>query len=82
MLIGADFFLSHRIYVASSQGKLYCTYNGGPVFDLAATRAATAPDDRGGAPAAPAETAAAPAGTADAATAASSAAGGRGVRQE
>jgi tetratricopeptide (TPR) repeat protein/predicted aspartyl protease len=36
MLIGADFFLSHRIYVASSQGKLYFTYNGGPVFNLAA----------------------------------------------
>jgi tetratricopeptide (TPR) repeat protein/predicted aspartyl protease len=35
MLIGADFFLSHRIYVANSQGKLYFTYNGGPVFDLA-----------------------------------------------
>ncbi|MBS0380490.1 MAG: aspartyl protease family protein [Proteobacteria bacterium] len=34
MLIGADFFLSHRIYVATSQGKLYLTYNGGPVFDL------------------------------------------------
>jgi tetratricopeptide (TPR) repeat protein/predicted aspartyl protease len=37
MLIGADFFLSHRIYVASSQGKLYFTYNGGPVFNLTAT---------------------------------------------
>ena len=36
MLIGADFFLSHRVYVASSQGKLYFTYNGGPVFDLRA----------------------------------------------
>jgi tetratricopeptide (TPR) repeat protein/predicted aspartyl protease len=34
MLIGADFFLSHRIYVASSQRKLYFTYNGGRVFDL------------------------------------------------
>lgn len=34
MLIGADFFLSHRVYVASSQHKLYFTYNGGPVFDL------------------------------------------------
>jgi tetratricopeptide (TPR) repeat protein/predicted aspartyl protease len=34
MLLGADFFLSHRIYVASSQGKLYFTYNGGPVFNL------------------------------------------------
>jgi tetratricopeptide (TPR) repeat protein len=34
MLIGADFFLSHRIYVANSQHKLYFTYNGGPVFNL------------------------------------------------
>ncbi len=37
MLIGADFFLSHHIYVASSQRKLYFTYNGGPVFNLAAS---------------------------------------------
>lgn len=36
MLIGADFFLSHRVYVASSQNRLYFTYNGGPVFDLSA----------------------------------------------
>jgi tetratricopeptide (TPR) repeat protein/predicted aspartyl protease len=41
MLIGADFFLSHRIYVASSQRKLYFTYNGGPVFNLASSRKAT-----------------------------------------
>jgi tetratricopeptide (TPR) repeat protein len=34
MLIGADFFLSHRIYVSNSQRKLYFTYNGGPVFNL------------------------------------------------
>jgi tetratricopeptide (TPR) repeat protein/predicted aspartyl protease len=34
MLIGADFFLSHRIYVANSQHKLYFTYNGGAVFNL------------------------------------------------
>jgi tetratricopeptide (TPR) repeat protein/predicted aspartyl protease len=34
MLLGADFFLSHRIYVASKQNKIYFTYNGGPVFDL------------------------------------------------
>ena len=38
MLIGADFFLSHRVYVASSQGRLYFTYNGGPVFDLSTVR--------------------------------------------
>jgi predicted aspartyl protease len=35
MLIGADFFLSHRLYVASGQRKVYFTFNGGPVFDLA-----------------------------------------------
>jgi len=34
MLIGADFFLSHRVYVASQQRQLYFTYNGGPVFNL------------------------------------------------
>ena len=44
MLIGADFFLSHRIYVASSQNRLYFTYNGGPVFDLSATREPVAAD--------------------------------------
>ena len=32
MLIGADFFLSHRIYVARSQDKMYFTYKGGPIF--------------------------------------------------
>jgi tetratricopeptide (TPR) repeat protein len=36
MLIGADFFLSHRVYVANSQHKLYFSYNGGPVFNLSA----------------------------------------------
>ena len=40
MLVGADFFLSHRVYVANSQAKLYFTYNGGPVFDLTSTAAA------------------------------------------
>ena len=33
MLIGADFFLSHRVYVANTVRKLYFTYNGGPVFN-------------------------------------------------
>ena len=32
MLLGADFFLSHRIYVSNSQHKVYFTYNGGTVF--------------------------------------------------
>ena len=39
MLIGADFFLSHRIFIANSQAKVYITYNGGPVFDLRTTPA-------------------------------------------
>ena len=37
MLIGADFFLSHRIYVANRQNKLYFTYSGGPIFNLSTT---------------------------------------------
>jgi len=31
-LIGVDYFLSHRIYVARSQGRVYATWNGGQVF--------------------------------------------------
>lgn len=34
MILGEDFFLSHRIYVAYSQNKIYFTYNGGPLFNL------------------------------------------------
>jgi tetratricopeptide (TPR) repeat protein/predicted aspartyl protease len=57
MLIGADFFLSHRIFVATSQRKLYFTYNGGPVFNLTAGTSAaktnsSATDTAGAAPAA------------------------------
>jgi tetratricopeptide (TPR) repeat protein len=50
MLIGPDFFLSHRIYVANSRQKLYFTYNGGPVFNLTHLSHGAAP----GAPAPPA----------------------------
>lgn len=32
MLLGADFFLSHRIFVSNEQHKVYFTYNGGSVF--------------------------------------------------
>lgn len=32
MLLGMDFFLSHRIYVSRKQSKMYFTYAGGPVF--------------------------------------------------
>jgi tetratricopeptide (TPR) repeat protein/predicted aspartyl protease len=40
MLLGADFFLSHHVYFANSQHKIYFTYNGGPVFNLTQTAAA------------------------------------------
>jgi predicted aspartyl protease len=43
MLLGADFFLSHHIYVAASQHKVYFTYNGGPVFNLTTEPTAPAP---------------------------------------
>ncbi|MGM9482924.1 aspartyl protease family protein [Roseateles sp. NT4] len=32
MLIGLDWFLSHRVYVSRLQRKLYATWNGGQVF--------------------------------------------------
>jgi tetratricopeptide (TPR) repeat protein len=52
MLIGADFFLSHRIYVATSQRKLFFTYNGGPVFNLTASpNTKTAGDSKSNPPA-------------------------------
>jgi tetratricopeptide (TPR) repeat protein/predicted aspartyl protease len=53
MLLGADFFLSHRIFVANSQNKLYFTYNGGPVFNL---RTASQPSPEPPAPHAAADT--------------------------
>jgi predicted aspartyl protease len=52
MLVGADFFLSHRIYVATSQRRLYFTYNGGPVFNLSSPPAPTPQDAAAPAPAA------------------------------
>ncbi|HEX4709162.1 MAG TPA: aspartyl protease family protein [Phenylobacterium sp.] len=52
MLLGADFFLSHRILVSNSQKKLYFTYNGGSVFRLDAT-ATTQRADGGPAPSSP-----------------------------
>jgi tetratricopeptide (TPR) repeat protein len=42
MLLGSDFFVSHHVFVANSQHKLYVTYNGGPVFNLTKTPAAAA----------------------------------------
>ncbi len=34
LVLGADFFLSHHIFVANHTDRLYFTYNGGPVFAL------------------------------------------------
>ncbi len=69
MLIGADFFLSHRIYVANSQRKLYFTYNGGPVFNLTAgpamadnSRTPAGPTPSGPTPSGPAPSGPAPSG--------------------
>ncbi|MFZ0549637.1 MAG: aspartyl protease family protein [Steroidobacteraceae bacterium] len=42
MLLGADFFLAHHVYVANSQAKLYFTYSGGPVFDVGLRKEAPA----------------------------------------
>ena len=39
MLLGADFFLSHRIYVSTTVHRVFFTYNGGRVFDLSPTAA-------------------------------------------
>lgn len=32
MLLGADFFLAHRVLVSHSQRRVYVTYSGGPLF--------------------------------------------------
>lgn len=34
MLLGADFFLSHRVYWSNTIHKVFFTFNGGHVFDL------------------------------------------------
>jgi tetratricopeptide (TPR) repeat protein len=39
MLIGADFFLTHRVYVANNAAKMLITYVGGPVFGITPTGA-------------------------------------------
>jgi tetratricopeptide (TPR) repeat protein/predicted aspartyl protease len=58
MLVGADFFLSHRIFIANNQEKVYFTYNGGPVFDLRNTSKPASAGPAGDAPQGAAATAA------------------------
>ncbi len=60
VLLGADFLLSHRVYISYRMRKIYFTYNGGPVFNLIVHRAAddaasaTAPEAAAAASSAPA----------------------------
>lgn len=51
MLLGADFFLSHRVLISYSQNKVYFTHNGGQVFQL---RGPALEDDAEGGPTTPA----------------------------
>ena len=37
MLIGRDFLAANRVYIANSQGYIYMTYNGGQIFQTAAS---------------------------------------------
>ena len=41
MLIGLDFFRTHRVYVANTANMMLLTYEGGPVFGVAPRRAVT-----------------------------------------
>jgi clan AA aspartic protease (TIGR02281 family) len=41
LIVGADFFSAHRVFVANSQAKVYFTYSGGPIFVSPPPRAAT-----------------------------------------
>jgi len=41
MLVGADFFVSHRVFVANKEHKLFLSYNGGPVFNLSQNHVAS-----------------------------------------
>ena len=43
LLVGADFFLAHRVYVATGEHKIYLTYNGGPIFSLGVPGAPAVP---------------------------------------
>ncbi len=39
MLIGVDFFLTHRMFVSNTNHRMYITYEGGPVFGLSPRKA-------------------------------------------
>ncbi len=50
MLVGADFFISHRMFVANKEHRLFLTYNGGPVFDLSKKKTVADTDSAGAHP--------------------------------
>lgn len=50
MLVGIDFFLTHRIYVSVPRRRIYFTYTGGAMFDLTKAAAPAAPADDAGEP--------------------------------
>ena len=41
MLLGTDFFRSHRVLIANAQKKVYVSYIGGPVFRTPAATSTT-----------------------------------------
>ncbi len=55
MLLGVDYFLSHRMYVSRAERKIYATWNGGVVFARNGIQADDSSDEAryGAAPAAP-----------------------------
>jgi len=46
MLIGADFFLTHRVFVSNATRTMYITYEGGPMFGLTPRGAVTAAGEK------------------------------------
>ena len=60
MLLGADFFLSHRILISNSQKQVYFTYNGGAVFRMDQPPTKTQLANAGGSSPAPGAAAAEP----------------------
>ncbi len=46
MLIGFDFFLTHRMFVSNANHQLYMTYEGGPMFGLTPTGARTSTGEK------------------------------------
>jgi tetratricopeptide (TPR) repeat protein/predicted aspartyl protease len=61
MLLGADFFISHRVFISNREHKAFITYNGGPVFNLSTTPQIFAAAPNGQAPGGPGPAAAVPA---------------------